>query len=158
MYKTSRVNLLPEQRGYFGVGLYNPKIEFNVGHVLRACHCFGASFIMIQGNRYKHDPTNVTKAERHIPLIQTKDLQSVIPYDCIPIAVELDDNASSLVNFCHPERAYYIFGPEDGSLGKDTYSWCKYKIYIPSHGCLNLAMSVNIVLYDRIQKEIRRGD
>jgi tRNA(Leu) C34 or U34 (ribose-2'-O)-methylase TrmL len=58
----------------------------------------------------------------------------------------------TLTEYQHPERAFYIFGPEDGSLKKNVTAWCKDIIYIPTHGCMNLAATVNVVLYDRMLK------
>ena len=75
--------------------------------------------------------------------------------DRIPIAVDLLDGAESLESFVHPERAVYIFGSEGETLPKSIVDRCKIKLVIPSNGCLNLAASVNVILYDRRAKEIR---
>ena len=77
-----------------------------------------------------------------------------IPYDCIPVAVDLIDGAQSLPAYIHPQRAFYIFGAEDATLGARILSWCRDIIYIPTKGCLNLAACVNVVLYDRMIKEV----
>ena len=66
--------------------------------------------------------------------------------------MELVDGARPLPEYTHPDRAIYIFGPEDGSLGKDVLAWCEDVIYIPTSGCMNLAATVNVVLYDRLAK------
>lgn len=50
------------------------------------------------------------------------------------------------------DRALYIFGPEDGSLDKEIRDWCEDVVYIPTTGCMNLAATVNVVLYDRLAK------
>jgi tRNA(Leu) C34 or U34 (ribose-2'-O)-methylase TrmL len=130
--------------GYFIVGLFGIKNKLNYGGVLRAAQCFGASSILIQSKRFEKYSTNTTKAERHIPTFLVDDLCEVTPY-CIS-------------EFKHPKRAYYIFGPEDGSLGKNIIDKCQHVIKIPSNFCLNLAQSVNIVLYDRIMKEKLKND
>jgi tRNA(Leu) C34 or U34 (ribose-2'-O)-methylase TrmL len=70
----------------------------------------------------------------------------------VPVAVELIPGARSLHDYVHPERAFYVFGPEDSSLGKDTLKWCRDVVYIPMNGCSNLAATVNVVLYDRASK------
>ena len=132
------------------VGLEDPKNNINVGHVLRAATCIDADLIAIRGKRSKIvSPTDTTKAWRHIPILRVEDLHDVVPFNCIPIAVDLVEGAKPLNTFHHPKRAFYIFGPEDGTLGKRVTSWCKDVIYIPSTTCLNLAMAVNVVLYDR---------
>ena len=84
-----------------------------------------------------------------------EDLRRVIPFDCIPVAVERVDAAIPLPDYTHPERAFYVFGPEDGDLGERVFSWCRDVVVIPSHDSINLAAAVNIVLYDRMAK--RRG-
>lgn len=80
-------------------------------------------------------------------------MKDYIPYDCVPVAIELATDAIPLPEYKHPERAFYIFGPEDSSLGEKTYSWCRDKVYIPMKYCANLAATVNMVLYDRSMKQ-----
>src|SRR5512137_1302742 len=112
----------------FAVGLSNPKTEINVGHVLRAADAYGASMVAITGNRIK-GPTNTSNAERKIPVIRGDDLHDLIPYGCVPVAIEFIDSAIDLVTFEHPENAFYVFGAEDNTLGKRVLSWCKYVVY-----------------------------
>lgn len=139
-------------RGYAAIGLTNPKTPANVGSVFRAAGCYKAGLVAVSGQRIKRFVTDTQKAYRHIPCIQTDDLHSVIPYDCVPVAVDLVDGAKSLVDFTHPERAFYVFGPEDGTLGKQTLDWCVRKVFVPTEHCMNLAATVNVVLYDRLAK------
>jgi len=91
-------------------------------------------------------------AKYDIPLIGIDDLQKIIPLGCTPVAVELVDGARPLPEYTHPDRAIYIFGPEDGSLDQSVRDWCEDTIYIPTTGCMNLAATVNVVLYDRLAK------
>lgn len=139
-------------RGYAGVGLFNPKHPTNVGSALRACSVYNAAFMITTGSRYKRACTDTLKAYRHLPFFQVNDLHDAIPFDCIPIAVDLIEGATSLVDYKHPERAFYIFGPEDGTLGKKVTDWCRDKIYVPTTHCMNLAATINVVLYDRLVK------
>jgi len=137
-------------RGYAAIGLNHPKSPVNVGGVMRAAGCFGASMVAMSGHRFSRAPTDVLKQWRQTPVIQTDDLHEVIPYGCVPVAVDLVPQAKPLNTYKHPERAFYVFGPEDGTLGAKTLSWCRDIIYIPmSAGCMNLAVCVNVVLYDR---------
>jgi tRNA(Leu) C34 or U34 (ribose-2'-O)-methylase TrmL len=46
----------------------------------------------------------------------------------------------------------YIFGPEDGTIEQDVIDQCDYVVYIPTIGCMNLAATVNVLLYDRLAK------
>jgi tRNA(Leu) C34 or U34 (ribose-2'-O)-methylase TrmL len=93
------------------------------------------------------------KHYKHIPMINVEDLFDAIPFDCVPVAVDLVEGAVSLVNYKHPERAFYIFGAEDATLGKRILDRCRDVIYIPMDGCMNLAATVNVVLYDRMAKQ-----
>lgn len=138
--------------GYAAIGLHHPKVLRNVGGVLRAAYCFGAALVAVSGTRYRVQSTDTGNAYRHLPLLQVDDLRSVIPYDCIPVAVERRDDAIPLPDYDHPERAFYVFGPEDGDLGATVLNWCRDVIVIPSQDSLNLAAAVNIVLYDRTAK------
>lgn len=139
-------------RGYSIIALDNPKTPANVGSALRAVGIYGASVLFYSGRRLKPGRTDPQKHYRHIPLIRSDNLHSVVPYDCTPIAVDLIKRAIPLPEYKHPERAFYVFGPEDGTLGIKTLSWCKDIIYVPTNGCMNLAAAVNVVLYDRLLK------
>ena len=143
-------------RGYSAIGLFNPKRDINVGAVMRAAGNFGVSLVAYTGHRYTHGCTDTMKTSRHIPLVRTEDLHNIIPFDCVPVAVELVPGATPLWSYPHPERAFYIFGNEDGTLGKAVLGWCRDVVFVPSWRCSNLAACVNVVLYDRTHK--RRED
>ena len=149
---TSAGNALLCFRGFAGVGLYSPQNELNVGSALRAVQIYNASFLAITG-KYKKAPTDTMCAYRHKPLFQVDSLKSIIPYDCIPVAVDLIEGAKPLPDYGHPERAFYIFGPENGTLDKSVTDWCRDTVCVPMNGCMNLAASVNVVLYDRMMKQ-----
>ena len=74
-----------------------------------------------------------------------------------PVAVELRRNAESLIEFVHPEHALYVFGPEDGSLGRATLAQCHRFLVIPARHCANLPAAVYTVLYDRHAKRVHDG-
>ncbi|MGV8844709.1 MAG: RNA methyltransferase [Pseudomonas sp.] len=142
-------------RRYSCIGLFNPKSPENVGAVMRAAGCYGVNSVFYTGTRYARAQDFVTdtkKVHQDIPLIGIDDLQKIIPLGCTPVAVELVDDARALPDYTHPDRAIYIFGPEDGSLSKEVLAWCEEVVYIPTHGCMNLAATVNVVLYDRLAK------
>lgn len=140
-------------RGYACIGLDNPKIPSNVGSALRAAYVYGAAMVAIRGQRYSKVASDTPCGYRHLPLLQVDNLKNVIPYDCVPVAVDILDNAVPLQKYKHPERAFYIFGAEDATLGNLVLSWCRDIIYIPTKQCMNLAATVNVVLYDRMAKE-----
>lgn len=141
------------ERGFACVGLDNPKNHFNVGSALRAAGVYGAGFVAFTGQRYKKASTDTMKAYRHMPLIHATDIFDVLPYDCVPVAVEIVLGlARPLPSYTHPERAFYIFGAEDATLGEKILSRCRDVVYIPTEACMNLAATVNVVLYDRLAK------
>lgn len=142
-------------RGYSCIGLDNPKDIKNIGSVLRAAYIYEAGMVAVSGMRYKKVGTDTPSGYKHLPLLHTNDLKEVIPYDCVPIAVDIIEGAESLITYKHPERAFYIFGAEDATLGERILSWCKDIIYIPTKQCMNLAATVNVVLYDRMSKQKR---
>lgn len=142
-------------RGYAAIGLFQPKNHLNVGSVLRAAGCFDAAFVATTGRRYKPASTDTGDFHKHIPLFNTDNLKDIIPRGCVPIAVDLIPGAIPLTEYVHPERAFYIFGPEDGTLGEKVTEWCRDVVYVPTINCMNLAATVNVLLYDRLLKQSR---
>lgn len=143
-------------RGYVAIALWNPKTPANVGGVLRAAGCYDADLVVIAGKRRIHTlsrlATDTMAAWKHIPTIQPEDPFDAMPLGAIPVAVDLIDGAIPLPRFVHPERAFYVFGPEDGTLQAQITSRCKYKVMVPTAACMNLAACVNVILYDRMAK------
>lgn len=138
-------------RGFAGIGLVQPKNHSNVGSALRAAGCFGAAMVVVSGRRYHRACTDTMHAYRHLPLLHIDDMLDAIPFDCVPVAIERRADARALPDYTHPERAFYIFGPEDGEVPAAIRKRCRDTVYIPS-GSLNLAAAVNVVLYDRAAK------
>ena len=137
------------------IGLSNPKSPTNVGAVMRAAGCFNASEVFYTGKRYARAArfhTDTKNNSRHIPLTAVESLLSCAPNNAKIICVELVEGATCLPDYIHPENAYYIFGPEDGSLRQDIINAADAVVYIPTVGCLNLAATVNVLLYDRAAK------
>lgn len=146
-------------RGFAAIGLHRPKDLHNIGGVLRAAHCYGASLVAISGDRIDgraiSHAANTSAAQRHLPVLRG-DLRGLIPYGATPVAVDLVDDAIELPDFVHPLSAFYIFGPEDGTLGKAILDWCPYRVMVPTSLCMNLAATTNVVLYDRLAKQLQR--
>jgi tRNA(Leu) C34 or U34 (ribose-2'-O)-methylase TrmL len=140
-------------RGFAAIGLHQPKNRFNVGGVLRAAGCYNAALVAVTGDRYRRAHTDTQAAFKHLPVINCADLRSVLPVGAVPVAIDLVPGAKPLPSFVHPESAFYIFGPEDGTLGPEILGWCKQRVYVPTRYCMNLSACVNVVLYDRAAKE-----
>lgn len=141
-------------RGYSIIALDNPKHAVNVGSVLRAAYCYGVNSVVMSGKRFTdmRHCTDTMKAWRHLPVVECDDVMHQIPYSCVPVAVEFIESGIPLPQFQHPERAYYIFGAEDNTLGKRVLNKCAHVVYVPTNWCMNLAATVNVVLYDRMCK------
>ncbi len=140
------------------IGLSNPKSPTNVGMVMRAAGCYQANGVFYSGTRFdraRKFHTDTKNVQEHIPLVGVENLLDAIPAGATLVAVELIEGATPLMDFVHPENAYYLFGPEDGSIKKEVLQHCKHVVYIPTVGCLNLAATVNVVLYDRLVKSGR---
>ena len=139
------------------IGLINPKSPENVGMVMRAAGCYAATEVFYTGERFNRARkffTDTKNVHEKIPLQATDDLLTIIPSNTKIIAVELIEGATPLIQFEHPERAFYIFGPEDGSITQTILDACDHVVYIPTIGCMNLAATVNVVLYDRLAKSV----
>jgi tRNA(Leu) C34 or U34 (ribose-2'-O)-methylase TrmL len=142
-------------RGYAAIGLDNPKNVINVGGALRAAGVYGAAMVAMSGQRGVRSPADTMKAYRTIPLLRVEDIFDALPFDCIPVAVDLVEGAQPLPGYIHPERAFYVFGAEDSTLGARVLKRCRDTIVIPTTACMNLAATVNVVLYDRLAKQLR---
>jgi len=141
------------------IGLVNPKSPDNVGSVKRAAGNYGVDSIFYTGQRYPRAlklnpdiPDTGRKVGMNIPVTGVGSLLENLPDGMEVVCVEFAENARALPEFKHPEKALYIFGPEDGNLSQDIIDCADAVVYIPTVGCMNLAATVNVVLYDRMSK------
>lgn len=144
---------MAESRGYYGIAVYQPKTEANLGGILRNAHAFGASFVALIGARYRKQATDTSHAGRHIPIFQYADMDAFLmnrPYDCEIVRCEVDGK-TSLPEFTHKPRAIYLFGGEDRTV---PVAVGERGVRIESRYCLNLATSTGIVMYDRHAKGV----
>lgn len=148
--------------------LWNPKYPHNVGGAYRAAACFGAEEVWVAGERVPLEPSEgyrlpreermrAYKGEVKLEQVDPRAIFDQVNPEITPIAVEVDPSAEQLHRFEHPERALYVFGPEDGSLSKVVRQKCHRFVMIPSYHCLNLAGAVYTVLYDRTAKRRLAG-
>lgn len=140
--------------------LVDPKYAHNVGQVVRLACCFGLSTVLYTGKRVAlHDTTErLPREERMRDYADVSLVNCDRPMELVrgtPVAIEMRPNAESLPDFEHPADAVYVFGPEDGSLGRLSLQHCHRFVTIPTRHCLNLATAVSTVLYDRAAKERR---
>ncbi|MEZ9627680.1 RNA methyltransferase [Aliivibrio fischeri] len=145
------------------IGLSNPKSPTNVGAVMRAAGCYQVDDVRYTGERYDRAAkfqTDTKKVANKIPLTSVNCLLDDLPEDMKVVCVELAEGAVSLPQFQHPDKAIYVFGPEDGSITQQVADRADHVVYVPTVGCMNLAATVNVLLYDRLAKsaDIVQGD
>lgn len=137
------------------IGLVDPKSPTNVGAVLRAAGCYQADAVRYTGSRYDRAAryqTDTHGAAERIPLERVAAMTEELPASIKLVCVELVEGATPLPLFEHPVDALYVFGPEDGTLEQSLIDQADAVVYVPTEGCMNLAASVNVVLYDRLAK------
>jgi tRNA(Leu) C34 or U34 (ribose-2'-O)-methylase TrmL len=149
------VHLLAENKRGSMIGLVNPKSPSNIGMIMRAAGCYEADEVFYSGNRYdraRKFNTDTQNSASTIYLSHTDNILNEVPKSFSLVGVELVEGAIPLMDFQHPDEAFYLFGPEDGSLTQEQVDACDYVVYIPTIGCMNLACTVNVLLYDRLAK------
>ncbi|MBD5771503.1 RNA methyltransferase [Marinomonas colpomeniae] len=154
------------KKEYVSIGLTNPKGAENVGAVMRAAGCYQADQVLYSGLRYDRAAkmsTDTQNARSSIPLINIETLSVDNLVDAVDsktkiVCVDLIQGATSLPDFDHPEKALYIFGPEDGTIEQKIVDRADFVVFVPTVGCMNLAASVNVLLYDRLAKSSRLKD
>ena len=123
-----------------------PKYPYKVGQVVRNASCYGISQVWYTGNRVK------LTGESGYRLPREERTRGYADPGAVPVAIDLRPGAEPLPSFVRTDEAIYVFGPEDGSLHGPILKRCHRFVVIPSLHCLNVAMSVGTVLYDRMVK------
>jgi len=137
------------------LGLTDPKSPSNVGAVMRAAGCYQVDTVLYSGVRYARAAkfnTDTQSASKKIPLIGVESLADSLPEGSQLVCVDLIEGAVPLPAFIHPKNAMYVFGPEDGTISQAVIDKADAVVYIPTNGCMNLAATVNVLLYDRLAK------
>ena len=128
------------------IALTNPKSSSNVGGAMRAAGCYDAQKVVYSGDRFNRAvrlAADTQKVHEIVPLVHYEDLLTALEPGMKLICVDLIE---------HPENAMYLFGPEDGTIKQQVINKADAVVYIPTIGCMNLAASVNVVLYDKLAK------
>ncbi len=143
------------KKNKISIGLCDPKTPMNVGAVMRAAGCYTVDSVYYTGQRYDRAAkfqTDTKSVTNNIPLNNVSSLLDSADSEMKIICVELVEGAMPLPKFKHPENAFYIFGPEDGTIEQSVIDKADDVVYIPTVGCMNLAATVNVLLYDRLVK------
>lgn len=154
--------------------LDRPKTPANVGTVFRSALALGAGAVILCGPRWKLDSaplhnlrTDPSSAYRHLDVRVVESLEEGLaqaPQSLV--VIERGLSAPSFLDaYSHPECAAYVFGPEDSGVSvraippMRSYDVVEIRgaaqLAHPLQGCLNLATSVSLVLYDRAAKRLR---
>ena len=140
------------KRGYFEIGVFHGKTEFNLGTLFRSAYQLGAAGLFLIGPRFKPQCTDTYKAYRHIPLrvfTTFEEFQEARPYDAMLVGVEM--GGASLSSFCHPQRAIYLLGAEDHGLTPSVLNACQTVVSLDAVGpaSYNVAVAGSIIMYHR---------
>jgi tRNA G18 (ribose-2'-O)-methylase SpoU len=151
---------IPKERGYWGIGLYQPKREFNMGTLLRAANAFGAAFAFTVAERFQRQATDTSRSWRHVPIFRFHSLEDLVehlPFNCPLVGIEYQVDGIELPRFVHPEQACYLLGAEDEGLPPEVLQRCRFAVHIPGvQFPLNVASAGVIVMYDRHAKRADR--
>ena len=161
------------KKTHVSIGLTNPQSPSNVGVVMRAAGCYEVDSVFYTGRRYAKAAkfhTDTHNSSSKIPLTGVdslldaldgtaledegiaSEIKSEITSEIKIVCVELVEGATPLPEFVHPDKALYIFGPEDGTIEQKVVDKAHAVVYVPTVGCMNLAATVNVLLYDRLAK------
>lgn len=148
------------------IALNNPKYPHNVGAAVRAASCYNVPQVWFSGERVLLEVEKngrIPREERMRGYMHVETYHGDYYFDAFegtgvtPVAIELVPGAENLIDFVHPEKALYVFGPEDGSLPSVALRHCHRFVKIPTSHCTNLAAAVYTVLYDRHAKRVSMG-
>lgn len=149
----------------FNVCLTNPWVPRNVGEALRISKCFGADKVYMTGTRVALEGDGKKyrlPREERMRGVYDRVWPTERPFDenrgLTPVAVELVDGFEDINFFDHPEDALYVFGPEDGSLGRAELGQCHRFVRIPTTQCLSLPMAITAVLFHRNNQRVLAGE
>ena len=142
----------PRTINEIGLILDQTKHAHNVGMTLRIAGCFCISDVVVTGPRILREVeelNRIPREERHrfyadVHLSHTNDPLKLLAPDVVPVAVEYRPNSEMIYDFEHPEKAVYIFGPEDRNVSPEFLSRCHRFLKVDTAQCLNLAVAVGI--------------
>ena len=144
--------------GYFEIGIYHTKTEFNVGTLWRSALQLGASGVFTIGKRYRKQASDTYRTTCHIPLRHFVDFSEFCvarPVGAVLVGVELSDRSIPLSKFNHPAQAIYLLGAEDHGLPPDIMEKCNAVVSIESvrQSSYNVAVAGSLVMWHRLISE-----
>lgn len=144
-------------RGYFGIAIWHPKSEINIGTLWRHAFLYDAAFVATIGRRYQKQASDTPGTPNHVPLLHYADLDDLLehlPHSCPLVGVELAEGSKPLPRFSHPPRALYLLGAEDHGLPQAILQRCHQVVQIPTarEWSMNVSVAGSILMYDRMVK------
>lgn len=145
-------------RGWFGVGVYHPKHECNIGTLWRSALAFGADFLFTIGRRYRRQASDTPNVSGIVPLFHfdSFDTFRVSAPSAILIGVELTPTARELGDMTHPERCVYLLGAEDHGLPAAVLARCQTTIKVEMPASINVASIGTLVMWHRSEQVRKR--
>ena len=150
-------------RGFFMIGVVEPRNTLNIGTLIRSAYAFGATAVFGIGARFPLENEAAHEFDRHVPVFYFDDaatFEAAMPENAEFVLIEMHDDARPLQNFVHPERAVYLLGSEYTGMPEEYFALRDktHVVQIPSRAnvSLNVAIAGSIVLADRIMKEEAR--
>lgn len=142
--------------GFFGIGLYHPRHQVNIGGLFRHAQLYGASFLFTIGQRYRHQHSDTGKAPLSVPMynyLTFDDFYDDLPYGCQLICVEQYRLATPLTATTHPPRAAYLLGSETNGIPEKVLENHRVvEVPCPINRPMNVTHAGTIVMYDRYVK------
>lgn len=145
--------------GFFGIAMYYPIREENVGTLWRSAKTYGASFIATVGTEYSRlQASDTTKTMQSVPLLHYTDFDDLyghLPRACRLIGVELDERSVSLQDYVHPKRALYLMGNERNGIPGSVLERCHEVLQVPTPEpwSLNVSVAGSIVMAHRYMEK-----
>ena len=145
------------ERGYCGIGIFQPLHATNVGTLFRSAYAFGADFVFTIGRKYRKQASDTPNTPAHLPCyhyLSFDEFKKNLPEGARLVLVETEEGARDLPGFIHPERAVYLLGAESGGIPKRFLTEGQV-VKIPTDFCLNVSTAGSITLYDRVAKRAK---
>lgn len=142
-------------KGNFEIGIFNTKIEQNLGTLWRSAYQLGAQGVFTIGKRYKYQSSDTVKVHRHIPVrhYETFDqfVENLQPTRLQTSLIGIEMGGQPLSSFSHPHTAIYLLGAEDHGLPQDILDQCDGVVSLESVriNSYNVAVAGSIVMYSR---------
>lgn len=142
-------------QGYYVIGVFNVKMEYNVGIFWCLVYIFGVVYIFMVGKCYKKQVFDVVCVWVWILYFYYdvfEDLLENILYDCWFVGVEFDEKVEFLYYFMYLKCVIYLLGFEDQGLLDFILEKCYMLVKFFGNLLMNVGVIGSIVCYDWVSK------